>query len=49
MTNDEAPPPGPSSLSVRERQWLKDNREAIASYNDWIAEYGVPLEAFFED
>ena len=30
----------------RGRQWLEENQEAIAGYNAWIAEHGLPLEKY---
>lgn len=30
----------------RERRWRSENREAIAAYNDWIEEHGIPLAEF---
>ncbi len=30
----------------RERQWKADNKEAIESYNRWVAEHGLPLDEF---
>jgi post-segregation antitoxin (ccd killing protein) len=38
-------PPG-DGLSERGRHWLQENRAAIDCYNEWIAEYGLPLEEF---
>jgi hypothetical protein len=39
-----APPDG--DLSERGRLWRQENRAAIDCYNEWIAEYGLPLEEF---
>ena len=33
-------------LSEQTRRWRTENRDAIESYNRWIAEYGLPLEEF---
>lgn len=30
----------------RERRWKEENRDAIASYNQWIDEHGIPLAEF---
>lgn len=31
-----------TEVRVRKReQWLAENRQAIAGYNDWVAEHGV--------
>jgi antitoxin CcdA len=30
----------------RERHWKAENAEAIASYNRWVEEHGLPLEEF---
>lgn len=30
----------------RERRWLIENASAIAAYNRWVEENGVPLEEF---
>ncbi len=30
----------------RERRWRAENREAIAAYNLWIEEHGIPLADF---
>jgi hypothetical protein len=38
-------PPG-DDLSERDRLWRQENRAAIDCYNEWIAEYGLPLEEF---
>ena len=27
-------------------QWLKENRAAIQSSNDWVAKHGLPLEGY---
>lgn len=30
----------------RRRRWLEENRQAIAAWNDHVAEHGLPLAAF---
>ena len=35
-----------AAVSERERQWQRDNRDAIACYNEWTETYGVTLEEF---
>jgi antitoxin CcdA len=30
----------------RERRWRKENASAVAAYNRWIEENGIPLEEF---
>lgn len=30
----------------RERRWKMDNADAIAAYNEWVEEHGLPLEEF---
>ncbi len=32
--------------SARARRWKEENAEAIADYNKWIEENGVPLSQF---
>ena len=32
--------------SLRARRWKEENAEAIADYNKWIEENGVPLSQF---
>lgn len=29
--------------TAREQAWLEENRDAIASYNAYVAEFGLPL------
>lgn len=36
----------PRELSLKERQWLAENAEAIRSWNDWIEKNGLPLEGY---
>lgn len=31
---------------AREERWLLDNRDAIDSYNAWVAENGLPLSEY---
>ncbi len=31
---------------ARRRRWLDENKEAIASWNDHVAEHGLPLAAY---
>ncbi len=38
--------PAGDALSERGRHWQQENRAAIDSYNEWIAEHGLPLEEF---
>jgi antitoxin CcdA len=30
----------------RERRWKAENADAVASYNRWVEEHGLPLEEF---
>jgi len=30
----------------RSRQWKIDNKAAFDAYNQWVAEYGLPLDEF---
>lgn len=30
----------------RERRWKQENAEAIRSWNEWVAENGLPLEEY---
>jgi len=32
------------SVEARRERWLKENAEAIQSYNDWVAKHGLLLE-----
>lgn len=31
---------------ARRQRWLEENREAMAAWNDHVAEHGLPLAAF---
>ena len=31
---------------ARKRKWQEDNREAIDSWNDWVATHGLPLAKY---
>ena len=32
--------------SAKAARWLAENRAALESYNDWVAENGLPLERY---
>ena len=32
--------------AVRRQRWLEQNQEAIQSYNDYVAQHGLPLAAY---
>lgn len=34
----------PESAEARRERWLKENAEAIQSYNEWVAKHGMLLE-----
>ena len=36
----------PEARATREKQWLAENKEAIADYNRWIEENGLPFDEY---
>jgi post-segregation antitoxin (ccd killing protein) len=44
LMSEVAPPDG--DVSERGRRWQQENQAAIECYNEWISEYGLPLEEF---
>ena len=37
---------GPDQKKGDAAQWLEENRAALASYNAWVEQNGLPLELF---
>jgi len=42
----DGPVQGERERSVQEADWLKENTDAIQSYNRWVEEHGIPLSNY---
>ena len=34
--------------AAREQRWLEENREALASWNEWVKKNGLPLGEYIQ-